>query len=153
MAKLRTFLTFILHLLLASLLCFVVASLMHTQTTISGLIEVGANLSFNDKLTTVYADFIGLLPVYGSIIFVGMLIAMPIANFIKRKLQISNRFVHCLAGAMAIVTILIAMHPILNVTLIAGARGTGGMVMQSIAGAIGGIAFAFMHEHNQKTAQ
>ncbi|MEQ3658677.1 MAG: hypothetical protein ABNH21_06950 [Glaciecola sp.] len=153
MEKLRTFLIFISQVLIASLLSFVVASLMHSQTTISGLIDVGAKLSLNDKLTTVYYDFIGLLPVYGSIIFAGMLIAMPIASVIKRKLQISNRLIHCLAGAMAIVTILIAMHPILNVTLIAGARGTGGMLMQSIAGAIGGLAYAFVHEHNQKTRQ
>jgi hypothetical protein len=153
MEKLRTFLIFILQVLIASLLSFVVASLMHSQTTLSGLIEVGAKLSLNDKLTTVFYDFIGLLPAYGSIIFAGMLIAMPIASAIKRKLQISNRLIHCLAGAMAMVTILIAMHPILNVTLIAGARGTGGMLMQSIAGAIGGLAYAFLHENNQKTRQ
>jgi hypothetical protein len=150
MAKLRTFLTFILHLLLASLLSFVIASMMHSQTTISGLIEVGANLSWNDKLTTIYSDFIGLLPVYGSIIFAGMFIAMPIASFIKKKLQLTNRLVHCLAGAVAVLTILIAMHPILNVTLIAGARGTGGMLMQSIAGAIGGLAYAFMRGDSYK---
>lgn len=153
MEKLLTFLTFILHVLLASLLSFLVASVMHSQTTISGLIDVGANLTLNDKLTTVYYDFIGLLPVYGSIIFAGMLIAMPIASLIKDRLNISNRLVHCLAGAIAILTILIAMHPILNVTLIAGARGTGGMLMQSIAGAVGGLAYALMHEHPQNTAQ
>jgi hypothetical protein len=52
--------------------------------------------------------------------------------------------VYAAAGGLAIVCILLAMYPILNVTMIAGARGWSGLLSQSIAGAIGGIIFANM---------
>ncbi|AGH43378.1 hypothetical protein C427_1269 [Paraglaciecola psychrophila 170] len=37
---------------------------------------------------------------------------------------------------------LLAMHPILEITLLAGARSTFGFICQSLAGAMGGVVFA-----------
>ncbi len=58
--------------------------------------------------------------------------------------QKSQIWLYSLAGAVAIFTILAAMHPILNVSIIAGARGLSGLLTQSIAGAIGGAVFGLI---------
>jgi hypothetical protein len=125
----------------------------------AGLISIGAEIPFALRMKTVFVDYIGLLPTYGIIIFIGMLIAMFTADIVAKTLQskrsksksraqeskqIPQIWVYALAGSLAIFTILAAMHPIMDITLIAGARGFSGLLAQSIAGAIGGTAFAVL---------
>ena len=156
---------FIVQVIVATLVTFIVASTLHTQSVLSRLISIGADIPVSVRIETIFIDFMGLLPSYGLIILVGMLIAMPIAGLILKlivkafpvKKEAANeqgsqlitnaprRATICLfalAGAVAMFTILAAMHPIMNVTIIAGARGLSGLLTQSIAGAIGGIAYA-----------
>lgn len=144
---------FSLRLLLASAVTFTFASFLHTQSVLSGLVSIGAKIPLSLRIKTVFVDFLGLLPTYGIIVLVGMLIAMPVAIFVMTKLHSMRKFiaqkyqifVYAAAGALAMLCILLAMYPILNVTIIAGARGWFGLFSQSLAGAIGGMAFALIH--------
>jgi hypothetical protein len=157
--KLVRFGLFMFQLLVATLVTFLIASALHTQSVLSGLISVGAEIPLSLRIETVFIDFAGLLPTYGVIVFVGMLIAMSVALLIANKLlsasakqtnnaqspvQSSQLWLFSLAGAAAVFTLLSAMHPILDVSIIAGARGLSGLLTQSIAGAIGGLAFALL---------
>jgi len=153
--KLVQFSMFMFQLLIATLVTFIIASALHTQSVLSGLILVGAEIPVSVRIKTVFVDFAGLLPTYGVIVFIGMLIAMSIALLIANKLltaspkhangaQSSKLWLFSLAGAVAVFTLLSAMHPILEVSIIAGARGLSGMLTQSIAGAIGGFTFALV---------
>lgn len=155
--KLVQFGLFMFQLLVATLVTFLIASALHTQSVLSGLISVGAEIPLALRIKTVFVDFAGLLPTYGVIVFVGMLIAMSVALLIANKLlsvkhanngespfQSSQLWLFSLAGATAVFTLLSAMHPILDVSIIAGARGLSGLLTQSIAGAIGGLAFALV---------
>jgi hypothetical protein len=51
-----------------------------------------------------------------------------------------------LAGFVAIFVMLLAMQPVLGITLIAGARSTLGIVSQCLAGLIGGWLFMKLRE-------
>jgi hypothetical protein len=143
---------FSIKLLIASAVTFIFASFMHTQAVLSGLVNIGAEIPLSLRIQTVFVDFIGLLPTYGIIVLIGMLIAMPVANLVVKKLNLAVNskpqkpqiLLYAAAGALAMFCILMAMHPILNITVIAGARGWSGLLSQSIAGAIGGIAFALI---------
>ena len=165
--KLVRFGLFMIQLLVATLVTFLIASALHTQSVLSGLISVGAEIPLSLRIKTVFVDFAGLLPTYGVIIFVGMLIAMSVALLIANKLlatpatrttnaqspfQSSQFWLFSLAGAAAVFTLLSAMHPILDVSIIAGARGLSGLLTQSIAGAIGGLAFALLRYKFNKNA-
>ncbi|MFQ3251183.1 hypothetical protein [Glaciecola sp.] len=158
-SKFTRFLQFLVQLIVAALVTFFVASTLHTQSVLSNLIAIGAEIPFAIRIETVFKDYLGLLPSYGVIIFIGMLIAMPIAGLISKTLSSKSQkeesveqspnnetqlWLFALAGAVAIFTILAAMQPIMNITIIAGARGFSGMFTQSIAGAIGGGAFALV---------
>jgi hypothetical protein len=143
---------FFSRLLIASAVTFVLASAFHTQAVLAGLISVGADIPLSLRLQTVLDDLLGLLPTYGIIVFIGMLIAMSVANYLSKALtkrwQVkSTLWLFALAGATAIFSILAAMHPILDVTIIAGARGMAGLLTQSIAGAIGGCVFAVLRRY------
>jgi hypothetical protein len=165
--KLVRFGLFMFQLIVATLVTFLIASALHTQSVLSGLISVGAEIPLALRIKTVFVDFAGLLPTYGVIVFVGMLIAMSVALLIANKLQstsskqenssqssfkTSQLWLFALAGAVAIFTLLSAMHPILDVSIIAGARGISGLLTQSIAGAIGGLAFALVRYKLNTTA-
>lgn len=161
--KLVQFGMFMFQLLIATLVTFIIASALHTQSVLSGLISVGAEIPVSVRIKTVFVDFAGLLPTYGVIVFIGMLMAMSIALLIANKVltapskhahgvQSSKLWLFSLAGAVAVFTLLSAMHPILEVSIIAGARGLSGMLTQSIAGAIGGVTFALVRfKFNQTT--
>ncbi len=163
--KLVRFGLFMFQLLVATLVTFLIASALHTQSVLSGLISVGAEIPLSLRIKTVFVDFAGLLPTYGVIVFVGMLIAMSVALLIANKLlsarhanthqspyQSSQLWLFSLAGAVAVFTLLSAMHPILDVSIIAGARGLSGLLTQSIAGAIGGLVFASVRYKLNKTS-
>ncbi len=165
--KLVRFGLFMFQLLLATLVTFLIASALHTQSVLSGLIFVGAEIPLALKIKTIFIDFAGLLPTYGVIVFVGMLIAMSVTLLIAKSLlaassknvdnaqsslQSSQLWLFALAGAVAMFTLLSAMHPILDVSIIAGARGLTGLLTQSIAGAIGGATFAILRYKSKKTA-
>jgi len=163
--KLVRFGLFIFQLLITTIVTFVIASALHTQFVLSGLISVGAEIPLSVRIETIFVDFVGLLPTYGAIIFVGMLIAMTVAVLLAKKIrtkpleqatdqpqnsQKSALWVYTLAGAVAMFTLLAAMHPILNVSIIAGARGFSGLLTQSIAGAIGGTVFGLIRGSTNK---
>ena len=152
-SKLCRFGIFSLRLLLASAATFTFASFLHTQFVLVGLVSVGAEIPLSLWIQTVFVDFLGLLSTYGIIVLIGMLIAMPAASFVMIKLHSMRNFiaqkyqifVYAAAGALAMLCILLAMYNILNINVIAGARGWFGLFSQSLAGAIGGIAFAMLH--------
>ncbi len=85
--KLVRFGLFIFQLLITTIVTFIIASALHTQSVLSGLISVGAEIPLGLRIETVFVDFVGLLPTYGSIVFVGMLIAMTVAILIAKKIQ------------------------------------------------------------------
>lgn len=91
-------------------------------------------------------DWLGLLPTYGAIIAVGLVIAFSVSNLIGNKLQ-SQRdysgFIYAIAGTLCMACILLLMRPIMHITLIAGARGVG-FYWQLLAGVLGGVAFSFL---------
>ncbi|MBF7075089.1 hypothetical protein ISG33_16930 [Glaciecola sp. MH2013] len=148
MNTLKSLMDFSLKLVLAGTLTFCIASLLHSQMTLSKLIAVGVDIPLKSRLTTVAQDFVGLLPTYGLIILFALLIAMLVTLMLLRLLQrtqANNIWVFALAGAVAMAVTLMAMQPILNVTIISGARGTWGLTAQCIAGAFGGALFGYLH--------
>lgn len=130
------------YLLMASIVGFVFASMLHTQAVLGGLSEIGIIISFSDRLSTTIQDMLGLAPSYGLIILIALTIAFSVTGLINKRLQTRAWYLYPLAGAAAFLVMLLAMQPILNVTLIAGARGTLGLAMQVSAGLIAGICFS-----------
>ncbi|WP_395341285.1 hypothetical protein PN836_018865 [Ningiella sp. W23] len=135
-----------LHLLLASIIGFFFASLLHTQAVLAKLSAIDIIIPFSERLESTWQDMLGLAPSYGLIVLAALLIAFSIAGLILKYGNLSEKgslYLYTSAGIVAFFVMLIAMQPILNVTLLAGARGVSGLMMQCMAGAISGACFAF----------
>lgn len=138
------FLTRLLPSFLASwLLTFTLASLFHSQYVVNQLVNVGIEISFSDRVNLTLDDWLGLLPTYGAIIAVALAIAFSVTGLLYRKRPKYGIQLFVIAGVTAFAVALVAIESIMNITIIAGARGWG-FYTQLIAGAVGGYVFALL---------
>ncbi|WP_421133609.1 hypothetical protein [Alteromonas sp. A079] len=154
MRVIHTVLMFLRAYLPAWLTTYLVASILHTQFVLLNLVQLNVDIAPRKWLMTTFADIQGLLLLYGSAISATLLIAMIVANWLTTRRHCSStvrRFIYVLAGAVGMWVMLAAMQPILNVTLIAGARSTLGVIMQCVAGGLGGFVFAVCHKPQDRS--
>lgn len=138
------FLTRLLPSFLASwLLTFTLASLFHSQYVVNQLVNVGIEISFSDRVNLTLDDWLGLLPTYGAIIAVALALAFLVTGLLYRKHPKYGIQLFVIAGVTAFAVALVAIESIMNITIIAGARGWG-FYTQLIAGAVGGYVFAML---------
>ena len=150
--KLNFYLRLCTHFLVAVVFAFVIASLFHSQFVMAELAKVGVEISLNDRLSMSIDDLLGLYPTYGIVIAVSYFIAFSVTNLLTKRFKLSPYILYFLAGGIGVAVALLAMHPILNITLLAGARSTFGFACQSLAGAIGGGMFAYFRSTNHVVA-
>jgi len=143
------FLTRILPIFLVSwLLTFTLASLFHSQYVVNQLVNVGVVVSLSDRINLSLDDWLGLLPTYGAIIAIALAIAFLVSAKLTKNIKQFNMALFIVAGITALAVVLIAIESIMNIHIIAGARGWG-FYMQLLAGAVGGYTFS----HLIKTAR
>ena len=136
------FLTRILpSFLVAWLLTFTLASLFHSQYVVNQLVNVGVVVLLSDRASLTLDDWLGLLPTYGAIIAVALAIAFFVTVKLNKKVQKYSTQLFVIAGIVAFAIVLIAIESIMNIHIIAGARGWG-FYAQLLAGAVGGFAFS-----------
>ena len=140
--KLNFYLRLCTHFLVAVMFAFVIASLFHSQFVMAELSKVGVEILFNDRLSMSIDDLLGLYPTYGIVIAVSYFISFIVAGLLIKRFKLSPNILYFLAGGVGVTVALLAMHPILEITLLAGARSTFGFICQSLAGALGGVVFA-----------
>jgi len=141
----QTVLMFLRAYLPALLTTYLVASILHTQFVLLNLVQLNVDITPRQWLFATLEDIQGLLVLYGSAIGVTVFIAMVVAKWLATRRRFSptvRTVIYALAGATGMWVMLAAMQPILNVTLIAGARSALGVTMQCIAGLLGGVVFA-----------
>lgn len=144
----KSLLILLLDFLLAVFAAFVLASLFHTQFVLHELVKLGIEIDLTTRLSTSLDDMLGLLPTYGSAIALSLLLGFTATYFLMRRSTKFTPWLYPLAGGVALLSCLLAMHPILDITLIAGARSALGMTAQVLAGVFGG--WAFMYQRNKR---
>lgn len=138
------FLTRVLPIFLVSwLLTFTLASLFHSQYVVNQLVNVGIVVSLSDRINLTVDDWLGLLPTYGAIIAIALAIAFLVTAKLSKKVKQYSMALFIAAGITAFAVVLVAIESIMNIHIIAGARGWG-FYLQLLAGALGGLLFALL---------
>lgn len=132
---------------------YCLASILHSQMVLAKLVQINVAIPISDWLRMTAYDLWGLLPAYGSAIAVAMLIAMLVASWLaQHQSRAFSATLFMMAGALAMLVMLLAMQPIMQITLIAGARSASGLALQCLAGLVGGLVFGLMgssHQHRE----
>ncbi|KPZ60822.1 hypothetical protein [Pseudoalteromonas sp. P1-7a] len=138
------FLTRVLPIFLVSwLLTFTLASLFHSQYVVNQLVNVGVVVSLSERINLTLDDWLGLLPTYGAIIAIALAIAFLVTAKLTKKVKQYSMALFIAAGITAFAVVLVAIESIMNIHIIAGARGWG-FYLQLLAGALGGLLFALL---------
>ena len=148
----------IFHFLPSWAVGFLLASTFHSCAVLIGLIRIDVDMNPSDWFFMIWQDALGLLPTYGVIIAVTLLLAFLATHFIVKRLNqnasgSSNRtrfILFTIAGGLSFLLMLIAMQPILNVTLIAGTRTTLGLTAQCMAGICAGGLYSYLSNSSTK---
>jgi hypothetical protein len=148
--KFKFYLRLCSHFLIATIFAFVLASLFHSQFVMAELTSVGVNISFNDRLSMSLDDLIGLYSTYGVVIAISLLLGFAVAALLMKRFTIPSSILYVTAGGCGIAAALLTMHPILNITFIAGAQSTLGFISQCVAGAMGGWLYINLRKLNEK---
>lgn len=138
------FLTRLLPIFLVSwLFTFTLASLFHSQYVVNQLVDVGVMVSLSDRINLTLDDWLGLLPTYGAIIAIALAIAFFAVFLLVKKFKKYSMALFVASGITAFAVVLVAIESIMNIHIIAGARGWG-FYLQLLAGALGGLLFALL---------
>lgn len=138
------FLTRLLPIFLVSwLFTFTLASLFHSQYVVNQLVDVGVVVSLSDRINLTLDDWLGLFPTYGAIIAIALAIAFFVVLLLAKKLEKYSMVLFVASGITAFAVVLLAIESIMNIHIIAGARGWG-FYLQLLAGALGGLLFALL---------
>ena len=129
--------------IIAWVVLVVVGISISVQYILAELTALGADISLGLRLTVTGTDIIGMLPLYGSIFGVGLLIAMIAAWGLLKFGAPRPHIVYTVAGFVAIAVSLWSLKFAfgLNITAIASTRTADGFLMQCVAGALAGYAF------------
>ncbi|WP_334019096.1 hypothetical protein [Alteromonas sp. S015] len=135
---------------------FLLASLFHSISVLMGLVQIGVELKVSDWLSMIWQDTLGLLPTYGTIIAVALLLAFLVTHFIVNRISThgakdATQFIlFTIAGGLSFLLMLIVMQPIMNITLIAGARTAMGLAAQCVAGICAGGVYSYLSDSSTR---
>jgi hypothetical protein len=118
-------------------------SVIHSLRIQNGLAELGVELPLGLRLSTIGRDLVGLAPALGAVVAIALAIGFVVAAFLRPRLPALAWIAYPLAGGVAIVVALAAMHYSYDITPIAGARGALGLPLFGLVGAVGGWIFAW----------
>ncbi len=120
---------------------YILASIASTQSVLANLAEMGVSIELHTRFEAIGHDLLGLLSIYLPIIAVAFLIAWPVTALIVKWLPRLRTAGYVLGGFVAIVGAHLILKQLVDITGIAAARTTFGLVVQGLAGAAGGLMF------------
>jgi len=130
-------------LVISVLITISVASIISTNRVINSLNAIGAETSLGDRLSMSFYDLTHFGTLYGIFVFIALTIAFFAAWGVFKIAGFGRPIVYCVAGAIAMFVMLWSMEQVFfGVPIVAGARDGFGLVLQMLAGSLGGFIFA-----------
>ncbi|HAR32018.1 MAG TPA: hypothetical protein DCR65_10865 [Gammaproteobacteria bacterium] len=124
--------------LLAVVVGYAVGTVAATQFVLAKLGELGVAVPIGDRLGTTVFDLAGMASSYLPLVAVALAIAFPVAALVVRFRPAWRAFGYPLAGAVALLVLHLALQLAIGFAPVAGVRTTAGLVVQMLAGALGG---------------
>ena len=137
----------------AVLTTVVLGVFLQTQNVLSRLEDVGADVGVMERISMSFYDLRYLGSLYILFISLALAIAFLVGGLVFHFAKFGRPLIYAVAGSTAMLVMLFAMkQAFFDVQMIAGARDAVGMGLQMIAGAIGGVVFAFVSRSKEKTS-
>lgn len=130
--------------LLAVAVAYLLASATATQSVISSLAGMGLDVTMSTRVQMTLSDILGMANMFLPMVAFALLMAFMTAALLSRWLARWRLPLYAVAGATALVAIHLILHLAFGLTPIAIARTAGGLVLQGLAGAAGGVCYILL---------
>lgn len=132
------------RLLLAAAVTAVLGAVFSRQKIIAASSAVSPEyadaMTFGIRVSDTFYDVMNFGPLYFVFILLALLIALGLAGRIARRVPKLALPIYMGAGAVAMAVMLWAMQQVFfGVPIVAGARDSFGLILQMLAGAVGGF--------------
>ena len=134
----------VLAFLVAVVGCYFVATTSASSHVLSQLGDMGVELSATQQLAHISHDWLGFTGIFLPVIVVGLLIGFVVAYLLLKVDSLSEltTVAYVAAGAMALLAIHILLNLVFDMHPIAASRTSLGLLLQAVAGGVGGWLFA-----------
>ena len=130
--------------LVAVAVTYVLASVTATQSVVSSLGSMGIPLSFTERISMTLGDIGGMAGMLLPMVAFGLLIAFMATALICRYRDQWRVPLYVIAGAAALVCMHLLLNLAFSITPVAIARSAGGLMIQALAGAAGGLTYVLL---------
>ena len=137
----RFLLTRLVIYLAAVLVTYLLASIIATQSVVSSLAGMGVAVGLSDRMIMTSQDIVGMASMFLPMVAFALLIAFLVAALICRWVKQWQLPLYVLAGAVAVICIHVALNLAFDLTPVAAARTNAGLLLQGLAGAVGGFTY------------
>ena len=127
----------------------------YTQQVLAKQASIGVIYTPAQQFESYVANLFGLTlngaPSLAGVLSVALVVGFIVAFVLKRILTPLARIAYPLAGAVAVFTVVYLIENVLfggGTGIIDGARDATGMVLQGVAGGLGGLVFAVLRPHD-----
>jgi len=146
-SKLRRLLQLIGHFIVTVLFAAIVSSILQTQLILRHLPGFGLSVDWATRLSSTAADLQNFAPTLAALIaaaFMPAFASNALLSYLRKRSSIA---LTVLAGAIAVVAMLMIMRQILGLQPIASARDTLGLISFALCGGLAGGLFAWLRGH------
>ena len=132
--------------LAAVLTAYLLASTAATQHVVSSLSSMGVHVDFSDRIAMTLGDFAGMAGMFLPLVAFALLVAFLFTALLCRWFDQWRTPLYLLAGATALICLHLAMNLAFDLTPVAIARFPGGLLVQGVAGAVGGFVYIRLND-------
>ncbi len=125
----------------AVIAAYVLGSIFSTQVILARIEAMGIPITLRDRFHATGHDVLGLAGSYLPLMLLAFLIALPVAAGLCRFIPRGRVLVYGLAGFVAVLAIHLIMKAVLGLNGIASVRDLDGLMLQGLAGWLGGYLF------------
>lgn len=133
--------------LLAVAVAYLLASVTATQSVINNLSGMGVHVQPGVRMQMTLSDILGMANMFLPMVAFALLMAFMTAALLCRWLARWRLPLYAVAGGVALITIHLTLHLAFGLTPIAIARTAGGLSLQGLAGAAGGVCYILLIKH------
>jgi hypothetical protein len=145
--KLHYLAQLIAHFAATVCIAAVIGSITQTQLNLRHLPGFGVAVDWPTRLQSTFADLVHFAPTFALLLAAAFAIAFAVNAGISKLRKRSSRALTVLAGALAILVMLLLMRHVLGLQPIASARDAIGLACFSACGALAGWLFALLRKH------
>lgn len=130
---------------LAVIITYIAGAVFISQGNLAQVAALGLEVTMGIRIDAAVHDVSNMYGIYLPVVAVALLIALPVARLVIRFLPSARLIGYTLAGFVALLATHLIMAAVFNgIVGIAPARFIDGLLLQGIAGALGGLAFHYV---------